>query len=245
MEKAILVDNLSVSYSGIEAINNITLSIDEGEFVCIVGPNGGGKTTLLNSILGILKPDNGIIKLFGTPYKSTKTALSYVPQTAAIDRGFPITVLETVMTAFLKRGFHPFKLFSKSEKAKAVELLKTVGLECHCNRQISELSGGEFQRLLIARALALEPKILLLDEPTASVDGDSRNKIFALLKALNKSGMTVVTVTHDYAAAEENATKLICINREVIYCGKPLDTKGITEIMYKPKTDINGGYNNA
>ena len=227
MESAIKIENLTVSYSGIDAINSINLDIKKGEFVSIIGPNGGGKTTLLNAVLGFLKINSGAIDITAKP-----NALSYVPQIALIDRDFPITALETVMTAFLKSGLHPFKKFKKEEQQKATELLRLLGLEPYAKRQISELSGGEFQRLLIARALAAGPKILLLDEPTANVDLASRDKIFGTLKELNRSGLTVVMVTHDLSAACNFSSKLVLINRELIYCGAPVLNEDITKFLY-------------
>lgn len=225
MDSAISIKNLTVSYSGADAINGVNLDIKKGEFVCVIGPNGGGKTTLLNAILGFLKPNSGIIEI------ANKCAISYVPQIAAMDRDFPISVLETVLTAFLKAGLHPFKKFSRVEKEKALNLLREVGLEKYSKRLISELSGGEFQRLLIARALAINPEILLLDEPTANVDIASRDKIFAILKKLNSGGVTVITVTHDLPAVRSFATKTVAINQKLIYNGNCPPDQDIYRIM--------------
>lgn len=232
MNTVISVENLSVSYRNIDAIKNITLSIQEGEFVFIVGPNGAGKTTFLNAVLGFLMVNTGKIKIFGKEIKSAFSKIGFVPQTADIDRNFPITVIETVMTAFLKFGLHPFCLFTKKDKAKALEILKKVDLESQAQNRVSELSGGEFQRLLIARALCLSPEILILDEPTANIDAVSKNKIFSLLKEINAQGVTVITVTHDLSLAAKG-TKLICINKELIYCGEPQTTEQISKILYQ------------
>ncbi len=232
MTTAISVKNLSVAYSNVEAISNITLDINEGDFVSVIGPNGGGKTTLLNTLLGFLDVNYGEVKILGKNVKSSDISISYVPQISAIDRNFPITVLETVMTAFLKSGLHPFRRFKPQEREKALSLLEQVGLSEYAARRISELSGGEFQRLLIARALAANPQILLLDEPTANVDVSSRDKIFNSLASLNKSGMTIVVVTHDLAAAVEYSTKLALINRTLHYYGEPIITEEIAKLMY-------------
>ena len=240
MDTAIEIKNLTVSYSGEDAINNINLEIKKGEFVSVIGPNGGGKTTLINTILGFLKADSGTVKI-----TSPSAVLSYVPQISLIDRSFPITVLETVLTAFLKSGLHPFKKFRETEIEKAIECLKLLGLSDYSNRQISELSGGEFQRLLIARSLAADPEILLLDEPTANVDIASRDKIYATLKGLNVKGLTVIIVTHDLWAATEFSSRLVLINRELKYCGKPVFTEEITKALYGGTITTNGGDNNA
>ena len=235
MDNAISVKKLSVAYSNIEAINNITLEIKEGEFVCIIGPNGGGKTTLLNTILGFLKPSRGEVKIFGKPIKKAYSQISFVPQIADADRSFPITVTETVMAAFLKSGLHPFKIFKKEEKEKAEKYLEMVGLSAKAQNSISDLSGGEFQRLLIARALASESEIILLDEPTANVDTATSKHIFEILKQLHEQGKTIVTVTHDLNAAEKYATKLVCVKRELIYCGMPEINETVKNSLF---TDI-------
>ena len=232
MEYAISVNGLSVAYSNIEAIQNITLNINEGEFVCIIGPNGGGKTTLLNTMLGFLTPTKGNVKIMGKSPKKVYSRISFVPQIAAVDRNFPINVYETVMTAFLKNGLHPFRFFKKQEKEKAFEYLKTVGLLEKQKSKISDLSGGEFQRLLIARALAGEPEIILLDEPTASVDPATSKNIFEILSELNKRGITVVTVTHDLNFAMKFASKLICVKKELIYFGEPELNQEVKNAMF-------------
>lgn len=244
-ENAVSVKNLSVSYGVVEAIENITLNINEGESVCIVGPNGGGKTTFLNAVLGFLKPNKGEIKILGGSIKKAYSKISFVPQASSVDRNFPISVIESVMTASLKSGLHPFKFFKKADVGKALSILKEVGLEKYENRKISELSGGEFQRLLIARAIVGNPQILLLDEPTANVDIYSRNKIFDLLGEFCRCGKTVITVTHDLAAAKACFSKLAIINKELIFFGKPDEIEDISSVIYGQITDIERGGSDA
>ena len=242
MKNAISIKNVSVSYSHVEAINDITFDINEGEFICIIGPNGGGKTTLLNTILNFIKPDKGSVEIFGKSVKNASRDITYVPQISNVEQRFPISVKETVMTAFLNNGLHPFRFFKREESKKAEELLKLVGLEDKGERQVSALSGGEFQRMLIARSLAARRKIILLDEPTANVDPSTRNKIFEILADLNKKGITVVIVTHDLAAAKKYATKLVCVKKDLVYCGEPQITKEITEALYGENSYITGGF---
>lgn len=226
MNPVIKINHLCVSYSGIEAIHNINLQINSGEFVSVIGPNGGGKTTLLNTVLGFLKPVSGDIEL-----NCPKTEISFVPQISTVDRGFPITVEETVLTAFLKGGLHPFKRFSNAEKQKATEFLRLLGIERYSKSPVNSLSGGEFQRLLIARALASNPKILLLDEPTANVDTASAKIVFSTLKKLNRDGLTVIVVTHDINSACTLSDRLVAINRNVIYNGTPLSTEDANRLI--------------
>lgn len=227
----ISVKNLSVSYGNVEAINNINLDIEKGDFLCVTGPNGGGKTTFLNCLLGILKPDSGEITINGEKLAKSSVKISFVPQTAALDRNFPISVIDTVLTGGLGKGLHPFRKFSRNEKQKAIDVLKTVGLDGFSKRQISELSGGEFQRLLIARAVYSSPEILILDEPTANVDAAFENSIFSTLKELNRQGMTVIAVTHNLKAAAEIPNKTAFISHTLRYFGKPLSVLELTTLM--------------
>lgn len=207
-ETLLTVKNLSVSYSKTEAIKDVAFEVEKGDFVCIIGQNGGGKTTLINTILGFLKQNSGEIKI------NTKN-ISFVPQNASVDKNFPITVIETVLSAFLKNGIHLFKFFSKKEKENAKSFLKQIGLENNSEKLINELSGGEFQRLLIARALASNPEILILDEPTSNVDAISKEKIYRVLKDLNAKGITIIMVTHDLDNITHLTNRIISINHSV------------------------------
>lgn len=222
MENIISLKNVTVSYRNTEALHDASLEVEKGSFVGIIGPNGGGKTTLLKTVLGFLKPDSGSVII-----TEKKDKISYVPQTASLERDFPITVREAVLTAFLSSGLHPFRLFRTSEKQKAEELLRLVGLEKKAESAVSRLSGGEFQRMLIARALATSPEVMLLDEPTANIDPESSEKIFALLTELNSEGMTVITVTHDIPSVLKTADRLIYVNTGIGFDGSPGDYTAI------------------
>lgn len=220
MENAVSVENLSVSYKGNDAVNDISITVTKGEFVGITGPNGGGKTTLFKAILGLISPNSGEIKIAEKSIKNGRRLIGYVPQTAIIDRDFPITVLETVVLALLSSGLHPFKIFKAKEKKKAIEILEKLGLKNHINKPISALSGGEFQKLLIARALISNPEILMLDEPISNIDTDSKIEIYRILDNLNKEGKTIIMITHDLQNVGR-FSRLVNINRTVTFDGSP------------------------
>lgn len=237
MEKAISIKNLTVYYGDTPAITNVSFDVKEGEFLGIIGPNGGGKSTLLKAILGLIPITMGSVQIYGQEQRKNRTALGYVPQFATMDRRFPISVNEVALTGRLKSGLSPFMKFSRTDREIAYQQLQRVGIDSLAKRQISELSGGEFQRLLIARALAVNPKILLLDEPTASVDASSREQIYNLLEELNKE-MTIVLVTHDLLAVSSKVGKLACLNGNLVYHGEPELNRSIVNQLYGCPVDL-------
>lgn len=237
MGTAIQIENLSVYYGDTPAITNVSFDVNEGEFLGIIGPNGGGKSTLLKAMLGLIPITTGSIQIYGQEQEEKRTTLGYVPQFATMDRRFPIAAEEVALTGRLKSGLSPFMKYSKADKEIAYEQLKRVGIESLAKRQISELSGGEFQRLLIARALAVNPKLLLLDEPTASVDASSREQIYHLLEELNKE-MTIVLVTHDLLAISSKVGKLACLNGNLVYHGEPELNQSIVNQLYGCPVDL-------
>ena len=234
---AIHIENLSVNYRHTPALAGVCLDVRDGEFLGVIGPNGGGKSTLLKAILGLVEKQSGSISIYGSEKPSARAQIGYVPQFSAVDRGFPISVLEVVMTAFQKGALHPFFRFNAFHRDKAMEQLERVGIAELAQRQISELSGGEFQRLLIARALAVEPRMLLLDEPTASVDPASRAHIYELLTELNRE-VTIVLVTHDLMAVASQVTSLACLNGTLVYHGSPEINEKIVHEMYGCPVDF-------
>ncbi len=217
---AIEIKNLSVSYKREDTLSNLSLTIGKGEFVNIIGPNGGGKTTLLKSVLGLLPLSQGQISILGSDIKKGRKHIGYVPQKSETDKSFPITVLEAVCTGFLKGSLNPFKSHKK-EKAVAMEILKALEIDSLSTKQIGSLSGGEFQRVLIARALARDPEILILDEPCANTDTHSSHKIHEILNGENQKGVTVVIVSHDINHILEDKKRTVFINREILFDGIP------------------------
>lgn len=234
---AVHIDNLSVCYGQTPAIAGVCLDVSDGEYLGIIGPNGGGKSTLLKAILGLVPISSGTVQVYGGRPGNNRAIVGYVPQFASLDKRFPITLGEVVLTGRLKKGLSPFFNYSKEDHEFSHQLIKRVGLEGLENRQISALSGGEFQRMLIARALAVNPRLLLLDEPTASVDAASRDHIYKLLAELNES-MTIILVTHDLLAVSSHVHMLACLNSHLIYHGEPQLTENIVNSLYGCPVDL-------
>ncbi|MCB1181273.1 MAG: ATP-binding cassette domain-containing protein [Chlamydiia bacterium] len=203
--------DLFFSYSGIPVLENVNFSIEEGEFIGIIGPNGGGKTTLLKLIMGFLKPTRGKLLLFGKAPISQK--IGWVPQGFDFDKKFPITVLEVVLGGCLGRSSW-YGGFSIDDRRYALESLEAVGLLDSAKLPFAGLSGGQAQRVLIARALASKPSLLLLDEPTANVDKPAEDKILSCLDAL-AGKVTILMVTHNLHVVEERVKKILVVQREV------------------------------
>lgn len=236
-EKVIHVDNLTVYYGQTLAISGVCLDVYEGEYLGIIGPNGGGKTTLLKTILGINPPTEGIVEIYGEPIAKQRTLMGYVPQFAAMNKAFPMTVFEVVLTGRIKSGVKAFFHYTQKDQTIVQDLLARVGISDLAERQISQLSGGEFQKMLIARALAVKPRLLLLDEPTASVDAVSREQIYHLLDELNKE-MTIILVTHDLLAVSAYVGQLACLNTRLVYHGEPELTEEVVNHLYGCPVDL-------
>jgi len=236
-KSAISIKKLSVRYGQNVALKKIDLEVKKGDFLGIIGPNGGGKSTLLKAISGLVEPFEGKILVCGQPHYLRNTKIGYVPQFAAMDKQFPISVAEVVLTGRLPNKFLPFYRYTKKDSEIALQMLDDVGISHLSGRRVSQLSGGEFQKMLIARALARQPEILLLDEPTASVDAASRKQIFALLDKLN-SHLTIIFVTHDMLAVSTHVKSLACLNTTLIYHGDPKLTDDIVDNLYDCPVDL-------
>lgn len=210
MFESVLFNQVDFGYEKNPVLKGVSFTIRPNEFIHIIGPNGGGKTTLLKLMMGFLSPSKGTIQIFGKSPHKASGQIAYVPQTFAFDRLFPISVLQVVLTSQIStlpwHGFYP-----KKAKQRALKALEEVGLLEFKDHSIGELSGGQLQRVLIARALASDPKILILDEPTSCIDAQTQLEIEKLLLDL-KTKMTVIRVTHDLEQMGKNADRVFCVH---------------------------------
>lgn len=210
---AITIQNLSFSYDRSPILTDVNLVVYPLDSICVVGPNGGGKTTLMKLIIGLLHPDYGAIKIFGLKPEDAYRMIGYVPQYANYDTQFPISVKEVVCMGRLGSSITGY--YSKQDRDFTMEALDEVDMADHASRPFSSLSGGQRQRVLIARALATGGEILILDEPTANIDRESEVHLFDLLGELNKR-MTILMVTHDVGFASTFFKSIACVNRQVV-----------------------------
>lgn len=218
----IRLNDVSFSYGSAPVLEYVSLDIYEGEFLGVVGPNAGGKSTLLKLILGLLSPQSGEIRIHGRKPADARRRLGYVPQYPNFPRDFPVTVEQTVLMGRLglssrKGWWHsliPGK-YSREDRQLTVQALEEVEADNLLKRQIGSLSGGQLQRVLLARALVAHPDILILDEPTANIDQRLETDIFDLLKQLNQR-MTILVVSHDVGFISSYVNRVACINRTLV-----------------------------
>jgi zinc transport system ATP-binding protein len=237
------IRSLSVKYpNGVSALEDINLDINESDLIALIGPNGAGKSTLLKVILGLIKPTSGSIKLFGcADLGKNLKSVGYVPQTALVrDPNLPFTVYETVMmgrtpVAGLLHGL------GKSDRNKVDEVLKLFDIYGLKDRKIGQLSGGQSQRVFLAKAMVAEPKLLLLDEPTSGVDMASKREFYNILERLNRERhIAVVLSSHDVGVVTKIANRVLCINRSQFFCGPNHEFKADKEIhrMYNHNVEL-------
>jgi len=236
MNEAIKVNNVWAGYQQNAVLQDINLIVNPLDFIGIIGPNGGGKTTLLKLLLGLINPLQGNITVMGYSARKGRRYIGYVPQSLLFDRNFPLLVKDVVIMGRLntKRLLQPY---NKQDWAIVDSCLEQVGVAHLKNRSLSELSGGERQRVYIARALASKPMILLLDEPTANVDSKIQKNIYELLKELNKS-LTILMVSHDLGAISRYVKTVACLNRRLFYHGQKALTPEIIEHTYQCPVDL-------
>lgn len=218
----IRLEHVYYSYEDKVALKDVNLTIKEGMFMGLVGPNGGGKTTLIKIILGLLKPQRGKVFLLDQPIETFKdwNRIGYVSQKAnTFNKGFPATVFEVVsMGLTAKVGY--LRFFNKKHKERIHEAIRQVDMESYANENIGNLSGGQQQRVFIARALVSDPKLLILDEPTVGIDYQNVERFYELLHKLNtEQNITMLLVTHDTGAMTQHATEVACINQKLHFHG--------------------------
>lgn len=217
-ENAVEVKNLFVKYGDISVLEDINVNIPEGAYVAVVGPNGSGKTTFLKTLLGLVKQTSGDISIYGnTVSKTPWNIIGYVPQIKTLDRSFPARSVELVVNG-LTGKWKPF--ISKDEEATAMSALETVGAASFAKKKLSELSGGQLQRVYLARAFVRNPKVLLLDEPATGVDLVCETGVNSLIEEFNiKTGAVIIMVTHDWSAAYHHTKYSLLLNKNQIFFG--------------------------
>lgn len=220
-EQAIEVEDLTVAYNEQPVLWDIDLQVPTGALMAVVGPNGAGKSTLIKTILGLIQPAAGQVRIYGKPYAQQRRLVGYVPQRGSVDWDFPTSVLDVVMMGrYGQLGW--FKRPGATERAAALEALAKVGMADYAQRQISQLSGGQQQRTFLARALVQDAQIYFMDEPFQGVDATTEKAIVAILKELSAAGKTVVVVHHDLQTVPEYFDYVLLLNVRRIAAG-PVD----------------------
>lgn len=207
----IQIKDVSFSYANSEVLSGVSLEYDTKDFLSIIGANGSGKSTLLKLMIGLLEPSSGEILIGGKNPKKADT--SYVPQNIPVNAAFPISVLEVVLMGRIDKKI--FGFYSKNDKKEALKALNLVGMEEFANRRISELSGGQRQRVYIARALQAKAKVLMLDEPTASIDARGQAEIYSILSQINKQGTGIIMVSHDINMALNFSNLVAYVDKKI------------------------------
>jgi zinc transport system ATP-binding protein len=217
MGKHILnIKNVSFEYQGKPVLEKINFSMGDKDLVAVIGPNGGGKTTLVKLIMGLIPPHKGKISLFNASPEKGRQHVGYLAQFRQVDMNYPITVIDTVLMSRLVAG--PFYRYSRNDHQRALEALDRVGISNLAHRSLSELSGGQKQRVFLARAIINTPKLLILDEPTTSIDSPSETDFYEMIRNLNDH-MAILMISHDLSAVSKTVDKIACLNKTLIYHG--------------------------
>lgn len=231
MTSALSAHRLTCDYGDGPVLRDVTLDIEPGEFLGIVGPSGCGKSTLLKAFAGLVPARGGGVRVFGAPLtrRTAHQHVSFVPQTSAVNPAVPMTALEAVMLGLAGRSARR-PTFATGERRRASDLLDRLGLDGFAHRQVAELSGGQMQRVLIARALITEPEIILMDEPTSGLDLRRLREVLLMARDLQRAGTTVVLTTHDLNWVAVHLPRVVFLDGRVVADGRPRDVV-TTELM--------------
>ena len=224
------IRDVNFAYNGEVVLQDVSFDIRQGDFIAMIGPNGGGKTTLLRLILGLLVPNSGTVRVNGESAQKASSCIGYVPQDVHINRRFPITAMDVVLMGKLD----PKKRWvskSAANRRDALAALERLEMSAHAEKRIGALSGGQRQRVFIARALVTRPQLLLLDEPTASIDTKGQAEFFRLLKELNQE-VTILVVSHDLLVISRYVKSVACVNKRLHYHDQAEITGDMLETMY-------------
>jgi len=236
IETIIDVSGVWFSFNGQPILQDVDLKVPRGDFLVVIGPNGGGKTTLLKLMLGLLEPTRGTVRVFGQPPQKAAHRIGYVPQNVHINKTFPVSVLDVVLMGRLRsgRGWSSHRL---QDRSAAQAVMEQLGVWAHRNRRIGELSGGELQRVFIARALVSAPEVLFLDEAMASIDAQSRSEFYEALTELNRT-VTIVAVSHDMMILSSHVKSVACVNRDLHYHDSGEITQEMLDATYRCPVDL-------
>lgn len=233
---AMELEGVCFSYDRTEVLKDVSFSLKQGEFLGIIGPNGGGKTTLVKLLLGLLQPDRGAIRILGMAPNAASHRVGYVPQSTDLSSAFPISVMEVALMGRLSRA-RIGRRYTREDEEKVRSALEKAGMWQHRHKLMGKLSGGQKQRVFIARALATDPEILFLDEPTAGIDPEFQVNLYDILQELNKR-VTIVVITHDIGVVSSYMKSIACVNKHFIFHEGSQINQRMIDMAYQCPVDL-------
>jgi zinc transport system ATP-binding protein len=235
-EPIIDVSRVWFSFNGHPVLQDVDLRVQPGDFLVVIGPNGGGKTTLLKLMLGLLEPTHGTVRVFGQPPQKAAHRIGYVPQNVHINKAFPVSVLDVVLMGRLRSG-RGWSRHARQDRSAAQAVMEQMGVWAYREHRIGALSGGQLQRVFIARALVSAPEILFLDEAMASIDSQGRGEFYEALTELNRT-VTIVAVSHDMMILSSHVKSVACVNRDLHYHDSGEITQEMLDAAYRCPVDL-------